>query len=93
MFVVYYCEHMGDGQEEGAKIVGTIEEALSIIDRIGNGFCGSNNSFRLFKLGEEIPLKVEVVREPKPVEVVERRRFTVAQANTDSVRKSGRRRP
>lgn len=78
MYVVYFCEHMRDGQEEGAKIVDTVEEALSIVDRIGNGFAGSNHSFRLFKLGEEIPLKREVVKEPKPVEVVERAKFSVA---------------
>lgn len=78
MYVVYYCEHMRDGKEDGAKVVDTIEEALAVIDRIGNGFAGSNYSFRLFKLGEEIPLKREVVEEPKPVEIVKRAKFSVA---------------
>lgn len=80
MYVVYFCEHLRDGEEDGAKIVSTIEQALAVIDRIGNGFAGGNYSFRLFKLGEEIPLKREVVKEPKPVEVVERAKFSIAEA-------------
>ena len=78
MYVVYFCEHMRDGKEDGAKIVSTIEEALAVIDKIGNGFAGSNHSFKLFRLGEEIILKREVVEEPKPVEVVKRAKFSVA---------------
>jgi hypothetical protein len=77
MYAVYFCEHMRDGEEDGAKVVETVEEALSIINRIGNGFAGSNYTFRLFKLGKEISLNREVVEEPKPVEMVKRAKFSV----------------
>lgn len=77
MFVVYYCEHLHGSKEEEAGIVNTIDEALAVIDRVGNGFAGSNFSFKLFHLGAEIPLRRDIIEEPKPVEVVKRVKFSI----------------
>lgn len=93
MYVVYYCEHMRDGQEDGAAIVRDVAEALAVIDKIANGFAGSNHSFKLFKLGEEIPLDSKEVEEPKVVQQVKRTKFFVKGCEPEPVpkRKRGRR--
>ena len=54
-YVVYFCEHLRDGEESGAKIKSSLEEALHFINE-GNWWPKDNISFKLFKLGDEIPL-------------------------------------
>jgi hypothetical protein len=65
-YVVYYCERMRDGREEGAK-VGSLEYCLEIAQKMRNGFCGDNTEVRIFELGKEIPLEEEqIMEQPKP---------------------------
>ena len=66
MYVVYWCEHLRDGINEGARVVNKTEAALELIDQIKNGFGGCSTTFRLFHLGAEIPLTREVVEKPQP---------------------------
>ncbi len=65
-YVVYWCEHLRDGIEEGAKVVSSIEEGLKLIDKIANGFAGCNCEFKMFELGKEVPIKAGAVEEPQP---------------------------
>lgn len=74
-YVVYFCERLRDGREEGARVVDTVEEGLALIERYAHGYGGCNTTFRLFELGREIPLERETVEEPQPAKV--RTRFKV----------------
>lgn len=74
-YVVYWCEHLRDGEEPGARVVETLAtksqasmpaEAEAIINRIANGFAGCNHSFALFELGRQLPLDRGVVETPQP---------------------------
>lgn len=77
MFVVYWCEHLRDGIEEGAKVFAKEEEALATINKIGNGFVHDNTEIRLFHLGAEIPLK-KTEKKHKEVKVTTRNCFEIA---------------
>lgn len=70
--VVYACEMTKDGPEDTARIVGSAEEALALISRWKEGFGGRATTCRLFRLGEEIPLRTERAEEPQPAKVTER---------------------
>ncbi len=65
-YVVYWCEHLRDGIEEGAKVVSSLSAATDTMERILNGFGGRTTSVKLFELGNEIPLVEEVTEEPQP---------------------------
>lgn len=65
-YVLYYCERLRDGIEEGAKVYSDLGEAVARAEKIRNGFAGDNKEVRLFKLGEEIPLTETTVEQPQP---------------------------
>ncbi len=65
-YVVYFCERLRDGREEGARIVNTKEEAIDFINKIRGSFAGSNYEFGLYELGKQIPITTETVEEPQP---------------------------
>lgn len=69
-YVVYVCEHLRDGVEEGAKCFVKLEDALAFIN--ADRFARDNHTFRLFKLGKELPLSADDVTEPQPAKVVKR---------------------
>lgn len=55
VFVVYCFTQVQDGHEEHVKLFDTAEAALKYINDGANPW-GATNSFKLFYLGEEIPL-------------------------------------
>lgn len=72
-YVVYYCEHLRDGTEEGAKCFDALEEALAFLNKARNDwFAADNHTFRLFELGREVRLLEETVEESQPPRVVRR---------------------
>lgn len=71
-FVAYSIEHLRDGIEECAMIFDNRDAALKWINRLRDGFGGCNRSFRLFNLGEELPLSIESIEEPQPPKVIQR---------------------
>lgn len=68
MYVVWFCEYLRDAEESGAKVFETIEEAIKYIND-GNWGPKGLYSFKLFKLGKEIPL--EANEEEKVTQKVE----------------------
>ena len=62
-YVVYYCERLRDGNDDGAKIVTGLDNALAMVERLGNGFTACNMEIRLFELGREIPLEMTTSNE------------------------------
>ena len=73
-YVVYWHEHLRDGNEFGAKVVYSIPDALDLINSLtGHG----NVDCRLFELGRELPLTTERTEEPQPAKV--RTRFKLAE--------------
>lgn len=66
MYVVYWCERLRDGTDEGAKVLNSIEGVQELVKQLSRHIGYSNTTIRLFKLGEEIPLTVEKVLEPQP---------------------------
>lgn len=62
-YVVYYCERMRDGQEEGGRVVMGLENALAFAAKIRNGFAGDNTEVRIFELGKEIQIEQFVEEE------------------------------
>ena len=75
-YVVYYCERLRDGREEGAKCFDTVEQASAFInaDNWGPGY--RNITFRLFELGRELSL--ERVDEEVPQPPVVKTQFRVS---------------
>ena len=69
-YVVKLIEHLRDGQEECAKVFGTLDAALAWIN--DDFFAKSNMTFRLFKLGREIPLRTEKFERQQPPVTTER---------------------
>ena len=65
-YVVYWCEQLRDGNEEGAKIFSSLDESLKCIQRLSEGYAGGNIDLRLFLLGKEILLIEEETEEPQP---------------------------
>lgn len=66
-YVVYFCEHLRDGIEEGARAFDNLPDAIAFLDNARNEwFARSNYTFKLFTLGEEIPLEEEKVEVPQP---------------------------
>lgn len=59
MYIVYYCENLRDGKEEGVKIVTSLKEAKDVIEEFANDYGVSNTTFQIFELGKEIPLHLE----------------------------------
>lgn len=76
MYVVCATEHLRDGREHWASVVGTEQEALALISKHAQGIQGTTMSFQLFRLGEEIPIRRETVETPQPP--VEQVRYVVA---------------
>ena len=68
-YVAYWCEHLRDGLQEGARIFNTKAAALECINGLANGFSGKNMTFGLFELGKAIPLSIEQIEEPQPSKV------------------------
>ena len=71
----YVCsgiEHLRDGVEHVAKIVGSQEEAMEVFERWAYSHGGCNMTFRLFELGGEIPIEIETVEIPGPVQKVKK---------------------
>ncbi len=56
-YVVYYCERLRDGVQEGARVVTGLEAALALATKLKNGFAGDNVDVQIFKLGKEVKLK------------------------------------
>lgn len=88
LYVAYWCERMRDGIEEAAQIVASIEAGLLLINTLANGFAGTNMEFRLFELGEEIP--IESVNKIEPMTPVETVVFSVRGPGTAAVRRKKR---
>lgn len=65
-YVVWWCERMRDGNDEVAQIVASEEAAVALIDKIANGFAGSDMEFKIFELGNEIPLERDTTEKPRP---------------------------
>lgn len=56
-YVVYWREHLRDGIEEGAKVLQGLQPALDFLNKlVAESFAADNMDFKLFQLGEEIPL-------------------------------------
>lgn len=55
-YVVWFREHLRDGKEDGARCVSTLDSALELINKLANGFAGANMEFKLYHLGDEVPL-------------------------------------
>ena len=66
MLVLYWRERLRDGNEEGARITATKEEAVLLANKLLGGFAGCIMEFKLFELGKELPLKKETVVEKQP---------------------------
>jgi hypothetical protein len=66
MYVVWVEEHLRDGREDWAKVYGTLDAALGYIAELADSFFAPGFSYRLFHLGEEIPLTQETVETPQP---------------------------
>ena len=66
LYVAYVCEHLRDGNEEAAMIFSDTASAMAWINKHANSYAGGNCDFKLFKLGEEIPIKEGAVEEPRP---------------------------
>lgn len=64
-YVVYCCEHLRDGIEEGAKCFDKLEDALDFLNS-PNWFARSNSTFKLFELGKQIPLELVKTEVPQP---------------------------
>ncbi len=62
-YVVYCCERMRDGQEEWAKVITGLDNALAYMNKIKDGFCGSNTTIELYELGKQIKVEETVVKE------------------------------
>ena len=59
MFILYYFEQYQDGHDEGVILYKTTSEALEYMSNTRKR--PSNNTvFKLFKLGEEIPLEESI---------------------------------
>lgn len=67
--VVYWCEHLRDGVEEGSKIVADVGEAEVLVKQLTKGVGWCNTTFRLFKLGDEIHIRVDRIEEPQPAKL------------------------
>jgi len=65
-YVLYWCEGLRDGIEEGAKVVSSVKEGVELAEKITNGFAGCNTNVKLFELGKEIPLLKFEEEEPQP---------------------------
>ena len=65
-YVLYWCERLRDGTEEGARVYGSVEAALKGAARVKNGWNPHTVEVRLFELGEEVPIAEEAVEEPQP---------------------------
>jgi len=78
-YVVYWCEHLRDGREEGARVLASLDAALAFLsDAATRWFASSNYEFRLFELGREIPLRRAEREEQVKVSSVRRVTFTPA---------------
>jgi hypothetical protein len=65
-YVVYYCECLRDGREEGAECFDTVEQASAFINADSWGAGYRNITFRLFELGRELPLVRVTEQVPQP---------------------------
>ena len=74
MYVAYCKERLRDGIEECTRLFTSKEDALVWIDKIANGFAGSNCEFALFELGKRINITERVEETPQPS--VKKRRFS-----------------
>ena len=71
-YVVWFCEHMRDGREDGAKCFQTFEGALKFINEdTQNWFARCNHTFQIFEMGKEIKIKQKTIKERKKVIVEE----------------------
>ena len=76
-YVVWYEERLRDGMEDGAKIFESVEEALKFIEYGANRwFAASNHTFKLFKLGAEVPIQLSDIKTEKK-EVVIRKQVSL----------------
>lgn len=76
MYVAYCIKRLRDGTEECSKIFNNKEDALEWLEKLENGFAGSNCDFALFELGKQIPLEqFDEMEQPKPA--VKRRRLKI----------------
>jgi hypothetical protein len=69
-YVVYGCEWLRYGLEEWTKCFDTLEQAVAYINK--DFFAKSNMTFKLFKLGREIPLELEETEVSQPAKVTTR---------------------
>ena len=81
-YVVWWCEYLRDGEETGARIVDTVDEAIRLVDKIANGFAGSNCQFKLFELGKEIPLSEGTAEKTEIVKTVRKFRVSTTKKKT-----------
>ncbi len=70
-YVLYWCEHMRDGREEGARCFETLAEVEAFLnEKAVNFFAFDNRTFQLFEMGAEVPLtlaKDKVVEQTREV--------------------------
>lgn len=66
MLVLFWCEYLRDGTEEGAKVIPNKRAAVELANKLLSSFGGCNTEFKLFELGKEVPLGKETVEEPQP---------------------------
>ena len=69
-YVVYACEQLRDGFEEYAKVFNSKEGAVAWINK--DRFAQDNPTFKLFELGQEIPITQEKTEIPQPSKVEKR---------------------
>ena len=78
-YVVHMIERLQDGQDECARVVDTIDEALSWINCHQDDSNRHNRSFRVFGIGREIPIKWVDAEIPQPA--VKTRQYIEAKAS------------
>lgn len=77
-YVLYWCEHLRDGVEEGARVFTSIEAVETFLNKKAvNFFAFDNHEFQLFKLGKELPLKL--AKSKKIVHTEEVRQFKIGE--------------
>lgn len=78
-YVVYWCERLRDGTEEGAVVVTGIEAALALANRMKGGINPHCTECLIFKLGEHVPLVETELVVPQPPKTVTGYRLTLSE--------------
>lgn len=65
-YVVWWEERLRDGTDSGASVVTGLGDAMKKANEIKGGIFGRDITARIFRLGAEVPLAEETIREPQP---------------------------